>query len=82
MAPSAYKNKKQPLALTIAKIWGKNQARNRRLRKGNQPLYPFLMFFLNSSHCQSGKFNVSLRFSTRPLAGLIEFAIFSMYLLL
>lgn len=33
MAPSAYKNKKQPLALTIAKIWGKNQARNRRLRK-------------------------------------------------
>lgn len=25
MAPSAYKNKKQPLALTIAKVWGKNQ---------------------------------------------------------
>lgn len=45
MAPSAYKNKKQPLALTIAKIWGRIKHEIDVYEKGNQPLYPFLMFF-------------------------------------
>ena len=51
--------------------------------KGNQPLYPFLMFFLKVLPIASQESSMyHLRFSTRPLAGLIEFAIFSMHLLL
>lgn len=43
MAPSAYKNKKQPL---LQKYGGRIKHEIDVYEKGNQPLYPFLMFFL------------------------------------